>query len=563
MARLVLLHEGQATPYPLTGQEAVMGRHPECDIKLQSNMVSRRHARVFPQGADFQIEDLGSGNGTFVNGQRIEQATTLKQDDRIKLGPLLFRFESAATESAVSSPMPIDSSAAMKKTDDNMRTVDFDDSEDGGTIMGTAANAGGFGLLDVKPDVKLKAIIEISRALAGTIDLDKLLPKILDTLFDIFPHADRGCILLKEETTGQIVPRTFKLRRETDSDNVKLSRTIVNTVLEQRQGILSADAATDSRFEASESISNLTIRSMMCVPLLSTDGEPLGLISIDTQNPISQFQQDDLDLLMAVAGQAALSYETARLIQSYAEKQKQDNEMRIAANVQHALLPESFPELDGYQFFASYEAAQAVGGDYYDVMPLEDGRLCIAFGDVAGKGVPAALVMSRMSSVVRSTLQHVTDVVEAADAINNHMCAKAVEGRFVTFNLILLDPKNNEFSVVNAGHMPPMIRKADGSIEEFAEEIIGVPIGVMEDFPYDSATRKLEPGEIVILYTDGVSEAMDPESELYTVEHLAKIASNGPATATELAKHIRDDVKRHANGREQNDDITLMCFGRV
>src|SRR5690606_23671621 len=153
----------------------------------------------------------------------------------------------------------------------------------------------------------------------------------------------------------------------------------------------------------------------------------MGVINIDTQNPFNQFKEEDLDLLVAVAGQAALSYESARLLVTALEKQKQDREMNIAMNVQRALLPETLPSPGGWEFYASYDSAQAVGGDYYDCMVLPDGkRICVAFGDVAGKGVPASLVMSRINSVVTNTMAFIDDVGEAAMRINNQMCAKAV-----------------------------------------------------------------------------------------------------------------------------------------
>jgi serine phosphatase RsbU (regulator of sigma subunit) len=553
MAKLILLQQGQAIPFELTKAEIVLGRLPECDIQLNSNMVSRRHAQVRQRDGGFFVEDLGSGNGTFVNGQKIEAPTRLKTGDRVKFGPILFRFEGDGDDADDSGKRALAQAAAMG--------VEVDDGEGSSTIMGAAENTGGFGLLDVQPAAKLKAVLEISRALAGTLDVEKLLPRILESLLAIFPQADRGCILLQGED-GKMVPRAMKHRQEGEDSSVRLSRTILNTVLQEKKAILSADAASDDRFSASESISALTIRSMMCAPLLGLQGEPLGVINIDTQNPLSQFKKDDLEILIAVAGQAALSYESARLLQSYVEKQKQDSEMQIARNVQRALLPDALPQVEGYQFFATYEAAQAVGGDYYDVIVLPDGKVALAFGDVAGKGVPGALVMSRISSVVRSTVELVPDVLEAVERINAQMCAKSVEGRFVTFVLTILDPVNHVMRCVNAGHMSPMIRRTDGTIEEFPEESVGVPIGVMEGFPFDVTERKLEPGEQVVLYTDGVSEAMNPASELYSIERLRSLVQKPHPNAEALGKVIREDVRRHASGRPQNDDITLMVFGR-
>ncbi len=557
MAKLVLLQGGAATPFELTEVETTLGRLPECTIQVQSNMVSRQHAKVVQKDGAYTLEDLASGNGSFVNGQQITEPTPLKHDDRVKVGPILFRFEGdEATVDLASSNQTLVGDRVPAGS------VNITGDDGNSTIMGSLDTVGGFGLLDVNPEAKLKAVLEISRSLAGTVKVETLLPKILDTLFDIFPHADRGCILIQDEETASMVPRAIKHRRDDQDDSVKLSRTILNQVFEQKQAILSADAASDERFDASESISNLTIRSMMCAPLLSLSNEPLGVINIDTQNPLAQFKKEDLEIMVAVAGQAALSIESARLMSTFIEKQKQDNEMRIASNVQLALLPETMPEIPGYEFFASYEAAQAVGGDYYDVFPIAGGKYCIAFGDVAGKGVPASLVMSRLSSVVRSTFQHVTEVASAICQINDHMCDKAVEGRFVTFVAAVLDPSNHTISVVNAGHMSPIFRTADGKIEEFDDEMVGIPLGVMEGFPYTSVDRQLSPGETVVLYTDGVSEAMNHQSELYGLERLREFVAKAPPQADELGKVVREDVKKHADGRPQNDDITMMVFGR-
>ncbi len=559
MARLVLLQEGQALPYEISGEEAVLGRHPECTLQLNSNMVSRKHARVYRRGDGFSIEDLGSGNGTFVNGKKIEGSTVLKHQDRIKLGPLLLRYESEAV-----SPVPSAQSEAFQSGGGTIEVDPYSLADDDvSSIMGQTDSVGGFGNLEVQPEAKLKAVLEISRSLAGTVDLESLLPRILETLFKIFPHADRGSILFKQVGTGKLIPKAFRHRRAEDDESVKLSRTILKTVLEKKTGVLSADATNDSRFQASESISNLTIRSMMCVPMLGLDAEVMGVIHIDTQNPFNQFKEDDLDLLVAVAGQAALSYESARLLTTALEKEKQDREMDIAMNVQRALLPESLPTVSGWDFFASYDSAQAVGGDYYDCLLLGEDRICIAFGDVAGKGVPASLVMSRLSSVVANTVQYVSDMGEAAYRINNQMCAKAVEGRFVTFVLGLIHLQTGEMSLVNAGHMPIMVRRADGTIEEFGETTIGIPLGVMEDYPYDVATRTIQPGETVVIYTDGVSEAMNPDSDLYGVPRIIEvITEQGTCAAAKLGVALREDVRRHASGRPQNDDITLMVFGR-
>ncbi len=550
MAVLVLLQGGEAIPHDLGAEDVLIGRHPECGVQLESNAVSRRHARVFVEGGGYAIEDLGSGNGTFVNGQKIEGPTQLSPQDRIKLGPVLMRFEESGGGGT----------AAEQEFGTTMVGVSLDDED--ATIMASVDIGGGFGALGVKPEEKLKGVLDISRALAGSVDVEALLPKVLDTLFGIFNQADRGCILLKEPESGELVPRAMKHRRESEDATVTLSRTIVSKVIENKAGLLSADASSDTQFSASESISNLSIRSMMCVPMLGIDGEVAGVINLDTQNPVNQFNNDDLELLQAVAGQAALSYESARLASAFMAKQKQDSELDIARGVQVALLPEELPKVEGYSFYASYDAAQAVGGDYYDAMILSDGKICLAFGDVAGKGVPGALIMSRISSCVQNTMSFRPSIEEAVAAINNHMCANAVEGRFVTFVLVIIDPVAHHLTLVNAGHMSPMILTTDGQIEEFDEESVGLPIGVMEDYPFEVVERPIVAGEIIVIFTDGVDEAMNPAGDLYTLERMRNFLQAGSRQADELGRSLLADVRTFADGRDQNDDITIMTFGR-
>ena len=561
MACLIVQEDGQRVQYELKEGENLIGRHPDSALAIVKPSVSGRHAMIHVRDGSFIIEDIGSRNGTFVNQDRISSQVQLKHNDMVQFGDAVARFENLSEAPA---PRPAASKTVAGAATVSGETtlaggINLEDSE--ATITGEVGTGARFGVLDVNPEAKLKAVLEISQSLAGTADVEAMLPKILSTLFSVFHYADRGCILLKD-AKGEMVPRAMRYRQQGEDASVRLSRTVVNKVLTEKTGILSADAATDTAFDGSASIADLKIRSMMCVPLLGLDGEPTGVLSIDSQNPLGQFTKDDLDILLTVAGQAALSYESARLMQSYAEKQKQDNELKIAQTVQRALLPDVLPTADGYEFFASYDAAQAVGGDYYDCFDLGEGKICLSFGDVAGKGVPGALIMSRMSSCVQSTIRHVRDVVGAISAINDHMCDTSVEGRFVTYVLAFVDTLNHTVELSNAGHMAPAIRRADGSVEVFDEELTGTPIGVMEDYPYEAETRQLNPGDMVVIVTDGVDEAMNYEDELYGGERLLEFVKNGSSNASELGKALLADVRRHANGRPQNDDITIMTFGR-
>jgi serine phosphatase RsbU (regulator of sigma subunit) len=562
MATLLVLIEEREIEYELKEGQNLIGRRSDCPIPINHAATSGRHAVIHAEGEEFVLEDSGSRNGTFVNGKRIDGRVKLNHNDEIRFGRANARFlDSARAEAAADESLSATVANLPSKEELDVEQVPIRE-EDAVTIVGKVAGAGRFGGFDVNPEAKLKAVLAISNSLAGTVDLVALLPKILDSLFSIFRCADRGCILLKDERTGEMVSRAMRHRQADEDSTVRLSRTIVGKVLSEKAGILSADATADDAFSESQSIANLKIRSMMCVPLLGLDGEALGVLSIDTQNRRGQFTRDDLDILMTVAGQAALAYENARLVQAYANKQKQDAELEIARSLQRDLLPSQLPKIEGYQFYASYDAARAVGGDMYDWFELPDGKICLSFGDVAGKGVPGALIMSRMSSCVQSTIRHVHDVVEAIKAINEQMCDGKIEGRFVTYILCIVDTRNHEVVLSNAGHASPIIRRANGLVERFDQELAGLAIGIMEDYPYEAETRKLEPGDMIVITTDGVEEAMNPEGDFYGTERVLELVKNGPAEAEKLGQLLLADVRRHARGHPQSDDITIMTFGR-
>jgi serine phosphatase RsbU (regulator of sigma subunit) len=549
MPRIVVLLN-EETSFELTKFPAVLGRSPDCDIQVDNAQVSRRHAQIVEQSGQYFIECLGAANRTAVNNRLLElkerSAAPLQHNDRIKLGPVRLRFEADG-----SVPEPVAATSGGFELDDNSSA----------TIMGSSA-ARGFGVFEVRPEEKLRGILKINQSLAGQVELTEIAPRILDVLFDIFPQADRGSIQVRLPGSERLVPVAQKRRAEGDDESVRLSRTILMKVLDERIGILSADAANDARFSASESISSLKLHSMMCVPMLDLQGNAFGVINLDTQNPMKRFTDEDLELLMAVASQAANAYENVRLLKSHLEKQKQDEEMKIARSVQKALLPEVLPEVPGWYFFASYDAAQAVGGDYYDCFMIGEHKICVSFGDVAGKGVPGALIMSRVASVVQNTMSFTDDVAVAISRINRHMCHNMVAGRFVTYTLAVVDLQTNRISMVNAGHYPPLVRRSDGTVEDFAGGQIGIPIGIMDDYEYDVVERQIEPGDLFLLRTDGVDEAMAPDGALYTTEKVLEFVAKGVGNSAQLGRDLLTDVRRHANGRPQNDDIAIMTFGR-
>src|SRR5262249_38281436 len=250
---------------------------------------------------------------------------------------------------------------------------------------------------EVSPEAKLRAILELARNLGTTLDLNEVLPKILESLFGLFPQSDRGFILLREPADGDLVPRAVRHRNPNETARPSISRTIIDHVLQSGRAILSADAGMDDRFEPSQSIRAHAIRSIMCVPMVGSGGAILGVIQLDTKGTKNQFRQEDLEVLVSASFQAARAVDLARL-------HEVRRDLEAATRIQKSFLPAERPKVPGLAFFDYYASAQHVGGDYYDYIRLPRNRLAVALGDVAGKGVAAALLMAQLSAAARFSL---------------------------------------------------------------------------------------------------------------------------------------------------------------
>jgi serine phosphatase RsbU (regulator of sigma subunit)/pSer/pThr/pTyr-binding forkhead associated (FHA) protein len=533
----------------------VMGRHPDCDLVLDTAAVSRQHAQILHDGDHYWLEDLHSRNGTFVNGKQIQSRHPLIDGDRLKVGELLLAFfqdeASAATGSGTAPGL-----ATINMTEES--------GDDNSTIMTKldAVPSNAKARVGINAEAKLRAVLEISRSLAGSVSIDEVLPTLLATLFKIFAQADRAFVMLKEGPEGKLVPKGIKFRRETGNDSVRVSRTIVKQVMDSQEAVLSADASSDQRFDASNSVADLRIRSVMCAPLVNSEGDSFGVLQVDTFDQRMRFSKDDLDVLTSIASQAAVSIDNAGLHEQYLKKQAFDNDMRMAHKVQRGLLPSAPPAISGYQFFDFYEPALQVGGDYYDYIESASDRIAIVLGDVSGKGVSAALVMAKLSGEVRYCLASEMDPAEAVNRINESFGRSGWDDRFVTFVLVVLDPKSHEVAIVNAGHMPVMVRSASG-VKLLADEEAGLPLGVDNEHRYQSVKYSIQAGEVICLYTDGISEAMNEKNELYGLERLQQQVAASHDGAVGLGKAILDDVKKFVGNHKQSDDMCIACLSRV
>lgn len=543
--------------HPLESERAVLGRHPDCDIVLDEGAVSRQHAQITIVDEEFFVEDLGSRNGTFVNGQPVRGRRRLLDDDRVKICDLLFAFRleepSAATPLSGLSPKH------------GVAVIDDTGAPGVSTIMSTLdvkSSVSGLRATTVNADAKLKALLEITRNLGSTIALDQVLPKILDSLFKIFLQADRGFIVLQEGAGGPLVPKAIKLRRGDTEDTIRISRTIVRKAMEGKEAILSADAASDARFDSSQSIADFRIRSMMCAPLIDSESRALGVIQIDTLDQRTPFVQEDLDMLASVASQAAFAVENAQLHEAALRQRALERDLELAHRVQQGFLPRHPPKLQDYDFFDFYEPANQVGGDYFDYIELPNQRLAVVVADVSGKGMPAALLMAKLSAEVRYALVSQPGPGAALARLNADFASSGWEDRFVTIAIAVIDLARHELHVANAGHLPPLLRHADDHIEPLGVDQISVPLGVTDEIECEQVSLPFVPGSGLVMFTDGISEAMNMENNLYGLARLRSQVAAPAENVSQLGEQILRDVKLFVGRRAQSDDMCLICVGR-
>jgi phosphoserine phosphatase RsbU/P len=558
----------------LRGERMILGRHPSCEIVLDNAAVSRQHAQILNRRGTFFLEDLRSRNRTYLNGAPIDGRTPLNDADELMICDIVLRF-SLARQADLADDENSDSSpgrpTSAPEHDDSRHDRSAlpsaehpDDSLDESSSIITTINTKSAATmrLGVKPEVKLRAILEMSNTLARTLKLDDVLQSLLDGLFKVFPQADSGFVLLGGTDDRESIVKASLARGGDGTGSVRMSNTILRTAMQSGEAILSADALDDSRFNASESLSGLGIRSMICVPLMNKDGEALGAIQLHTQSLRQQFTQGDLDVLISVGSQAILAIENARLHEDLLRRSDIERELRFATQVQLGFLPDRRPDPPGYDFFDYYEPAQRVGGDYFDYLKLNDGRIAIALADVAGKGIPAALMMARLYSSVRLHLFTQPTFRQVLSALSAEIYTQGLGHRFVTFVLLALDPVRHEMTICNAGHLPPIVRTADGSAHSMGRKESGMPLGISADQEYGELKLPIEPGTSIVVYTDGITEAMNAANELFGRVRLEKFVSATPGSAEELTKAIVTEVDRFCGTRPQRDDMCLVCFRR-
>jgi serine phosphatase RsbU (regulator of sigma subunit) len=549
----------------LKQDRTVIGRSPEhCHIILDPNGVSRRHAEIYRKGDEFYVADLNSRNQTKVNNTKLSPGNDhlLAPGDRINICDVEFLFyQKLPPEGAKDNGEIVIVSDADSADVPHLHTLDASRS----SAMASM----------VKPEVKLKAILEIARNLSTELKIDKVAPRILDSLMELFPQAERLFLILVDPDNKRLIRKASRIRPgrrpsftsqiPDDEAQLSISRSIVNHVLVQKKAVLSQDASMDKNLPTSASIADLKIRSVMCVPLITPNGQALGILQLDTSDR-KQFHQEDLDVLTAVGSQAAIAIQNATLHESLLERERVDRDLKLAEQVQKRFLPQSVPQIPGFEFFAHYDPAYEVGGDYYDFVQLPGDRYAIAVGDVSGKGVAAALMMAKFSGDTRFCILTENSPSPAATELNHLLLSAGIDEKFITLSLSVLDVEPRTLSLSSAGHPPILIRRAGGTVEEVGEDIAGFPLGIVAGSEYGQIETALQTGDVAVVYSDGVTDARNTREELYhTREHprLARRLAETVGGAESVGRAILQDIREFSAGHVQVDDITLICFGPV
>jgi phosphoserine phosphatase RsbU/P len=534
------IRDGQVVRvFEINGADLHIGRTHGSEIQFDDQKVSRNHARVERRSdGSCHLVDLDSQNYSYVDDKKLMpfQPVRLRDGCRIKIfeHQLIFR----------------DPTVGLRK----------DDGEERSTVLGSIEDLSSIQLARrlAQPIEAFKAILDVNRALGGT-NLNEMFGRVLNGLMAVFPRAERGFILTVE-TDGSLPLRAVRGGRSGETPS--LSRTIARQVLEEGKAVLISDATLDSDYKSQQSVAS-TLRTALVVPMPGCDGKPVGMVQLDSRTDTERFTASELDLLAALAVPMGIAVENQTLL-------KQRASWAAAGAIQRALLPKGRPDVPGYTFWECYRPMEEVGGDLYDYIPVGSSAThegapsgwAVVLGDVAGHGMPAALMMAGICPEVRHLVRAGVAPEEVLASANYRVCNAEFDCRFVTLVLTELDEGAHRLTVANAGHPFPLIRRSGGTIEEIGRAESGTPLGIDGGGGYRSVTVSLDRGDVVVLFSDGVTDARNRRDDAFGEHRLREAVAQAPQSAAAVGEAILAAVREHASRRSQFDDITIVCFGR-
>lgn len=544
---------GETRQVPLDRDRFRMGRSSDNDLSFPSDMSLSRHHLVLEKSDEgWYVEDLGAKNRTMLNGRRIDGRTLLNSGDRISAGQVVVIFGGTKSSTGpVEFTAGGDESPLRATVMTNLRGVLSRESTMPGLARPSSVRSERKGIPLDHPAVA--ALIRAGQELAGHRPLDELFELILDLSISAV-GAERGVLMTLEG--DDLVVRAVR------GEGFRISSTVRDRVIKEGASLLVRDTALDEAFKARDSIVGQQVQSVMAVPLQTND-RVIGLVNVDSRSFARPFTPDDLDLLTVLANVAAIRIENQRLAVIEAQKLLISRDLEQAAAIQRRLLPREAPLVPGYEIAGHNLPCQTVGGDYFDFFPYADGRLGLVLGDVAGKGMPAALLMTALKGGVQVLLGEAPDdVASLMSRLDRLVAANFPRNRFVTLFFGLLDPATGDLAYCNAGHNPPFLVHADGKIERLPS--CGTILGIFPELPYEVKRSRLAPGDVLTLFSDGVTEENSPSGEEFGEKRLGHVlAENGSVDAGSVVEAVRRSVLDWAAGAAPADDVTVVVARRV
>src|SRR6267142_6607506 len=564
MPELIVKYPDRAPDrFPLGRLRITLGRSARNDLCIPDPFASRVHAEVRREGEEYYLQDLGSANGTLYNGGAVEGTVPLTAGGRIQIGETEIVFDDGTYHSS--------SMGATMITDNSSTSLPE------ATIALASGDRTTSGLLEAiegarsKPEQSVVArdgregdllalISKVGITLLASSTLDETLEQIVSLVFEAVP-ADRCLLMMRDEGSEEMRVAVARLRdRVGEVGEIRVSRNVMDEVVIRGKSVLTSDAQHDPRF-ASGTMVLQGIRSVLAVPL-GVSEKVFGIIYADSPMAEGRFTEDHLKLLTTLASVAAIRVENARLTEARFQQERLERELQLAMEIQQRFQPTASPQIPGYEFQGISFPCYEIGGDYYDFIQRDDGRLVIALGDVSGKGTAAALLMSSLHAAIQAQTGSHDTIVETISAVNRYLVESIPANRFVTLFYAELDPKSGALAFLNAGHNPPLIIHAGGTMEQLAAG--GLPLGIMPDADYREGRTQLRFGDVLVVYSDGVSEAVNPNGEEFGPTRLYEVvARNLDASAGGIRDRIESALTKFCQGTPAADDITLVIVKRL
>jgi phosphoserine phosphatase RsbU/P len=535
----ILTPDGRTRTHALEGQRVGLGRATTNELCFPDDSgLSRQHLYFENDGDGWSLTDPGSKNGTLLNGEKVTCPKKLKSGDRIHAGHLTIVFGASAR--------PFNETVVFVDTREERTTISrhLDDVLSSGTPKAVERAS-------VSAD-RVGALIKVGQELVGHLTLEQLFPLILNLAIDAV-QAERGTLLVIEN--DQLVVKA------SSGGNFRISTGVRDRVLRDKASILVNDVMSDEAFRGMQSLVQQQVRMFMAVPLQTKD-QVIGLIYVDSPTLVRDFTSEDLNLLTVMANVAAIRIEHARLAEVEQAEKILAKDLEQAAIIQQGLLPSKAPIVPGLDLAGYNASCRTVGGDYYDFLVYPDGQVGIALGDVSGKAMPAALLMTSLQARVRVLAEESCDVADVITRLNRHTAANCPANRFITFFFGVVDSRTGALAYANAGHNPPMLVRAGGQTETLDGG--GLVMGLFANARYDRYETGLNPGDALVLYSDGVTEAMNPDGEEFGEDRLMEtIRVNRHRTASEMVTAINEQLTVFAAGAPAADDVTLLILKRT